>query len=156
MRDEPTSRNWPIRVLRVLGISALVAGGLTVALWLVALALLLAPLAFWLAWNALDFGPAIGLPELGFWATILATAFLVFGWFGKMVITAVVFLVEPAWFAATASVHWPEPTLRNFLAVALLAALAGHHKVEHRAGRKAKGRREDRAGDGRARVVTHA
>jgi hypothetical protein len=38
---------------------------------------------FWLAWNVLDFGHAVGLPELGFWAIVLATTFLLIGWFGK-------------------------------------------------------------------------
>jgi hypothetical protein len=71
-------------------------------------------LLFWLAW-VLDFGPAIGLPELGFWAIVLATLFLVVGWFPKLVITAIVFLVDPSWFHGAARVHWPEPTFRNFV-----------------------------------------
>jgi hypothetical protein len=40
------------------------------------------------------------------------------------VIAAVVFLVDPSWFHGSAQVHWPDPTLRNFVAVVLLAALA--------------------------------
>jgi hypothetical protein len=48
-------------------------GGLTVALWLVVAAILLGPL--WLAWNVLDFGPAIGLPELGFWVIASSGSF---------------------------------------------------------------------------------
>jgi hypothetical protein len=110
--------------LRILGVGALVAGGLAVALAALAAVILLGPLLFWIAWNVLDFGPAVGLPELGFWGIVLATLFLVLGWLGKVAITAIVFLIEPSWFQGVAQVHWPEPTLRNFLAVALLALLA--------------------------------
>lgn len=110
--------------LRVLGIGALVAGGLAVAVAVLVVVVLLAPLVFWLAWNVLDFAHAVGLPELGFWGIVLATLFLVGGWGAKMVITAVVFLVDPDWFHGAARVHWPAPTFRNFVAVALLALLA--------------------------------
>jgi hypothetical protein len=111
-------------LLRVLGIGVLVAGGLAVAVAALAAMVLLGPLVFWLAWNVLDFGHAIGLPELGFWGIVLATLFLVVGWFPKVVIAAIVFLVDPSWFHGTAQAHWPEPTFRNFVAVALLALLA--------------------------------
>ena len=111
-------------LLRVLGIGALVAGGLALAVAALAAMLLLGPLAFWLAWNVLDFGHAVGLPELGFWGIVLATLFLVVGWFPKLVITAIVFLVDPSWFHGTTQARWPEPTFRNFVAVALLALLA--------------------------------
>jgi hypothetical protein len=110
--------------LQVLGISVLVAGGLAVALAALLAAVFVGPLLFWLAWNVLDFAGAVGLPELGFWAIVLATLFLVVSWFGKMVITGIVFLVEPSWFDGAAEVRWPEPTFRNFVAVALLALLA--------------------------------
>ena len=111
-------------MLRSLGIGALVAGGLLVALAVLITVILIGPLIFWVAWNVLDFAAAIGLPELGFWAIVLATLFLVLGWFGKVLITAIVFLLDPAWFHAAAEVQWPEPTFRNFVAVALLALLA--------------------------------
>lgn len=108
------------------------AGGLLFALLLFALVILIGPLIFWLAWNVLDFGPAVGLPELGFWAIVLATLFLVAGWGGKVLITAIVFLVDPSWFSGSARVHWPEPTFRNFVAVALLALLAARpHARRH-------------------------
>jgi len=103
-------------VLRVLGIGALVAGGIVVALVALLVVLLIGPVIFWLAWNVLDFAAAVGLPELGFWGIVLATLFLVIGWFGKVVITAVVFLVEPSWFDGAARVHWPGadvPQLRR-------------------------------------------
>jgi hypothetical protein len=111
-------------MLRVLGIGALVAGGLAVALAALVAAVLIGPVIFWLAWNVLDFASAVGLPELGFWGIVLATVFLVMSWFGKVLITAVVFLVDPSWFHGVAEVRWPEPTFRNFVAVALLALLA--------------------------------
>jgi hypothetical protein len=111
-------------VLRSLGIGALVAGGLTVALAALIAAILIGPLIFWVAWNVLDFASAVGLPELGFWGIVLATLFLVVGWFGKVLIAGIVFLVDPSWFHGAAEVRWPEPTFGNFVAVALLALLA--------------------------------
>lgn len=123
-------------ILRILGIGALVAGGLAVVVAALAAMILLGPFVFWLAWNVLDFGHALGLPELGFWGIVLATLFLVVGWFPKVVITGIVFLVDPSWFHGTAQVHWPEPTFRNFVAVALLALLASRphaHAKRHRA-----------------------
>lgn len=122
-------------LLRILGIGALVAGGLAVVISALVAIVLLGPLVFWIAWNVLDFGPAVGLPELGFWAIVLVTLFLVVGWFPKVVITGIVFLVEPSWFDRTAQVRWPEPTFRNFVAVALLALLASRphgHVQKHR------------------------
>jgi hypothetical protein len=111
-------------VLRILGIGALVAGGLAVALAAVIGTLLFGPLLFWLAWNVLDFASAVGLPELGFWGIVFAALFLVVSWFGKVVIAGIVFLVDPSWFHGAADVRWPEPTFRNFVAFALLALLA--------------------------------
>jgi hypothetical protein len=123
-------------VLRVLGIGALVAGGLAVALAALIAVILLGPLIFWVAWNVLDFASAVGLPELGFWGIVLATLFLVVGWFGKVVIAAIVFLVDPSWFHGAAEVHWPQPTFRNFVAVALLALLASRPHAHARNRRK--------------------
>jgi hypothetical protein len=78
----------------------------------------------------LDFGPAIGLPELGFWGIVLATLFLGLGWTGKIVVAALVFLADPSWFHGGAQVHWPATTFRNFVAVALLAAIAARPRAE--------------------------
>ena len=103
--------------LRIFGIGALVAAAFVAML-------LIGPLVFWLAWNVLDFAGAVGLPELGFWGIVLATLFLAIGWFGKAVVAGIVFLVEPSWFDGAAQVSWPEPTFKNFVAVALLAMLA--------------------------------
>jgi len=125
--------------LRVLGIGALVAGGLAVALAALVGAVFLGPLVFWIAWNVLDFAHALGLPELGFWGIVLATLFLVLGWLGKVLITGIVFLVDPSWFHGAASVHWPATTFRNFVAVALLALLASRpHAHAHDRGRPAQ------------------
>jgi hypothetical protein len=127
-------------VLRILGIGALVAGGLVVALAALVGAILLGPLIFWLAWNVLDFASAVGLPELGFWGIVLATLFLVVSWFGKVAIAAIVFLVDPSWFHGAAEVRWPEPTFRNFIAVALLALLASRpHAHAHERTRRTRG-----------------
>src|SRR5712691_11950815 len=102
--------------------------------------ILLGPLVFWIARNVLDFGSALGLPELGFWGIVLATLFLVAGWLGKVVITGIVFLVDPSWFDGAAQVHWPEPTFRNFVAVVLLALLASRpHAHAHARRRRGKG-----------------
>ena len=124
-------------VLQVLGIGVLVAGGLAVAFAALVGAVLLGPLVFWLAWNVLDFAGAVGLPELGFWGIVLATVFLVVAWFGKVVLAGVVFLLDPSWFEGAAEVRWPEPTFRNFVAVALLALLASrpHAHAHQRTGR---------------------
>lgn len=127
--------------LHILGIGALIAGGLAVALAALAFAILLGPLLFWIAWNVLDFGSAVGLPELGFWGIVLATLFLLVGWLGKLVITGVVFLVEPSWFDGAAQVRWPEPTFRNFVAVALLALLASRPHARAQKGRSTGARR---------------
>jgi hypothetical protein len=120
-------------LLRILGFSALVAGGIAVAVAMFLAMVLIGPLVFWLAWNVLNFASAVGLPELGFWGIVLATLFLVAGWPGKILITAIVFLVDPSWFHGSAQVHWPAPTFRNFIAVALLAAVASRPHARARA-----------------------
>jgi hypothetical protein len=124
----------PLRVvLRILGFGALIAGGVAVAIAAFVAVILLGPLVYWLAWNVLDFASAVGLPELGFWGIVLATFFLVAGWAGKVLIAGIVFLLDPSWFHGSAVVRWPEPTLRNFVAVALLAALASRpHARAHK------------------------
>jgi hypothetical protein len=120
-------------VLRILGVGALVAGGVAVVIAAFVAMLLIGPLIFWLAWNVLDFAGAVGLPELGFWGIVLAALFLAIGWLGKVVIAGIVFLAEPSWFEAAAQVQWPEPTFKNFVAVALLAALASRpHARAHK------------------------
>lgn len=125
-------------LLQILGVGVLVAGGLAVAVAALLAALLIGPFVFWLAWNVLDFAAAVGLPELGFWGIVLATLFLVVAWFGKIVIVGIVFLVDPSWFQGSAEVRWPEPTFRNFVALALLALLASrpHAHAHQRTARR--------------------
>ena len=110
--------------MRAFGIGALVAGSIAVVAGLLLATLLIGPILFWLAWNVLDFGQAVGLPELGFWGIVLATLFLGLGWAGKMAIAAIVFIADPSWFHGTAQVRWPEPTFENFVAIGLLAVIA--------------------------------
>lgn len=133
-------RRGPRIALQILGVGVLVAGGLAVAVAALFAAVLFAPLVFWLAWNVLDLAGAVGLPELGFWGIVLASLFLVVAWLGKVVIAGTVFLVEPSWFDGVAEVRWPEPTLRNFVAVALLALLASrpHAHAHARAGHRGR------------------
>ncbi len=127
-------------VLQVLGIGVLVAGGLVVALAALIATVLLGPVLFWIAWNVLNFASAVGLPELGLWGIVLATLFLVVAWFGKVVIAGIVFLVDPSWFHGAAEVRWPEPTFRNFVALALLALLASRpHAHAHERTRRRDG-----------------
>jgi hypothetical protein len=118
-------------ILKILGIG-------TLAVVALAGAILLGPVVFWLAWNVLDFGHAIGLPELAFWGIVLATLFLVVGWGGKVVITAIVFLADPGWFHGSAQVHWPATTFRNFVAVVLLALLASRSHAHARKGSRGR------------------
>ena len=53
-----------------------------------------------------------------------------------MLIVGVVFLVDPAWLHRSAALHWPAPTLRNFVAICLLLAVASASSHSH--GGKAK------------------
>lgn len=126
--------------MRGFGIVALVTGSIALVLGLLAATLLIGPVVFWLAWNVLDFGPAVGLPELGFWGIVLATLFLALGWIGKMAVVAIVFLADPGWFHGTAELRWPEPTLRNFVALALLLAIATRPKANRSWDRRSRRR----------------
>jgi hypothetical protein len=128
--------------VRALGFGALVVGSIAVVIGLLVATVLFGPILFWLAWNVLDFGHALGLPELGFWGILLATLFLGLGWAGKMLIAAIVFLADPGWFHGAAQVHWPEPTLRNFVAIGLLALIVTRPRAErrwHRRSRRSSG-----------------
>ncbi len=141
--------------LRKVGFGALIGGGVAVLFAVFVAALLIGPFIFWLAWNVLDFGPAIGLPELGFWPIVLATLFLIVGWFGKSAITAIVFIADPAWLAGAAAVHWPNPSFTNFIAVVLLAILASRpHAHAHKQKQPAKGRTDRTKGGPWEEIVT--
>jgi hypothetical protein len=123
-------------VLAILGLGALLAG----AVALVVGGLLLGPLLVWVAWNVLDLAHAVGAPELGFWGIVLAAVFLAIGLAGRIVIVAAVFLIDPSWFHGAARLHWPEPTLRNFIAICLLliVASASAHSHHHDGGGRRK------------------
>jgi hypothetical protein len=127
--------------LRRFGIGALVAGSVAAVAGLLAATVLLGPILFWLAWNVLDFAHAVGLPELGFGGIVLATLFLGLGWLGKMAITAIVFIADPDWFHGAAQVRWPEPTFRNFVAIAILAVIATRPRASRSWQRRPGGRR---------------
>jgi hypothetical protein len=135
--------------LKRLGIGALVVGSIATVGGLLAATVVLGPILFWLAWNVLDFARAIGLPELGFWGIVLATLFLGLGWLGKMAITAIVFIADPSWFHGVAQARWPEPTFRNFVAIAILAAIATRPRASRswapRRGRRWRGWQRYRA-----------
>ena len=103
---------------------AIVAGGIAAFVAFVLALLLVGPFLLWLAWNVLDLAHAVGLTKLGFWGIVLAALFLGLDWFGKMVIVAIVFIVDPGWLNGRAQVRWPEPTFRNFVAIALVMLLA--------------------------------
>lgn len=135
--------------LRKFGFGALIGGGIVVLVAVFVAALLIGPLVFWLAWNVLDFGAAIGLPELGFWSIVLATLFLIVGWFGKSVIAAIVFIVDPAWLEGAATVNWPNPSFTNFIAIVLLAVLASR---PHAHAHKQKERKATKRGTGSDRT----
>ena len=107
-------------LLAILGVGALVAG---TAAFLIA-TLLLGPLLVWLSWNVLDLAHAVGAHELGLGGLVLVGIFLAVGLGVRIVIVALVFIVDPSWFHHSARLHWPEPTLRNFVAVCLLLAAA--------------------------------
>jgi hypothetical protein len=127
--------------MRAFGIGALVAGSIAVVAGLLLATVLIGPLLFWLAWNVLNFAHAVGLPELGFWGIILATLFLGFGWAGKMFVTAIVFIADPSWFHGAAQVRWPEPTFKNFVAIALLAVIATRPRASRKWERRGRRRR---------------
>ena len=114
-------------VLAILGLGALLAG----AVALVVGGLLLGPLLVWLAWNVLDLAHAVGAPELGFWGLVLAAVFLAIGLAGRVIIVAAVFLIDPDWFHASARLHWPEPTFRNFIAICLILIVASASSHPH-------------------------
>ena len=113
-------------LLRILGIGALVAGGLAVAVAALVSMILLGPLVFWLAWNVLDFGKAIGAGDLGFWGIILLSIFLVGGAFIRIVVVSVVFIIDPDWFSKAGTLMWPEPTFKLWVATVILVLVASH------------------------------
>ena len=91
-----------------------------------AIALLIAPIVVWFAWNFLDFGKSIGAGDLGFWGIILLSIFLVGGAFIRIVTVSLVFLIDPAWFSKAGILTWPEPTFKLWVATVILVLVASH------------------------------
>jgi hypothetical protein len=91
-----------------------------------AIALLIAPIVVWFAWNVLDFGKSIGAGDLGFWGIILLSIFLVGGAFIRIVTVSLVFLIDPAWFSKAGILTWPEPTFKLWVATVILVLVASH------------------------------
>jgi hypothetical protein len=114
-------------VLAILGLGALVAAGVAVIVG----GLLLGPLLVWLSWNVLDLAHAVGAGELGFWGLVLVALFLAVGLAGRVVIVGIVFLVDPAWLHRSATLHWPAPTFKNFIAICLLLLVASASAHSH-------------------------
>jgi hypothetical protein len=110
--------------LTAVGLGALVAGATTLLVLFAVMAFALAPLAVWVAWNVLDFAGAIGAPELGFWGVLLLTLFLAGGFGVRIAVALVVWLVDPSWLHGAARLHWPQSSLRVFVAIVLLLAVA--------------------------------
>jgi hypothetical protein len=110
---------WPW-LLALLGFGAVVAG---TAAFIVG-GLLLGPLLVWLSWNVLDLAHAMGANELGFGGLLLVSIFLAVGLGGRILIVALIFIVDPQWLHHSAELHWPAPTLRNFVAICLLLVVA--------------------------------
>lgn len=90
------------------------------------IALLIAPVIVWFAWNVLDFGNAIGAGDLGFWGIILLSIFLVGGAFIRIVVVSLVFIIDPAWFSKAGTLMWPEPSFKNWVAAVILVLVASH------------------------------
>lgn len=110
--------------LIALGFGALLTAGIAMVAALVVLALLIAPALVALSWNVLDFGTAIGLGTLGFWGCVLLGWFLAAPMAIRLIMVLVVFIADPAWLNDAARVTWPEPTLKNLLAIVILLAVA--------------------------------
>jgi hypothetical protein len=89
-------------------------------------ALLIAPVVVWFAWNVLDFGEAIGAGDLGFWGIILLSIFLVGGAFIRIVVVSLLFLIDPDWFSKAGTLMWPEPTFKLWVASVILVLVASH------------------------------
>jgi hypothetical protein len=107
-------------VLVALGLGALIAGSIALFAAIVLLILLVAPALVALAWNVLDFGEAIGAGSLGFWGCVLLGWFLASPFPIRLLIVFLVFVFDPDWFHKAGVLHWPEPTVKNFVAITIL------------------------------------
>jgi hypothetical protein len=90
------------------------------------IALLIAPLVVWFAWNVLDFGKSIGAGDLEFWGIILLSIFLVGGAFIRIVVVSLVFLIDPDWFSKAGTLTWPDASFKLWVASVILVLVASH------------------------------
>jgi hypothetical protein len=111
-------------VLNGFGLGALLIGASTIVVTLVIISMIMAPIAVWVAWDALHFGRAIGAAELGFWGIILLTFFLVSGFGGRLLLSILVWLFDPGWLHSSATLHWPQGSFRTFVALFILLLVA--------------------------------
>jgi hypothetical protein len=111
-------------VLNGFGLGALLIGASTIVITLVIVSMIMAPIAVWVAWDALHFGQAIGVPELGFWGIVLLTFFLVSGFGGRLLLSILVWVFDPGWLHASATLHWPQSSFRTLVALFILLLVA--------------------------------
>ena len=108
-------------------VAGLIAGLVGIGIVVISvIALLIAPVIVWFAWNVLDFGKAIGAGDLGFWGIILLSIFLVGGAFIRIVVVSLVFIIDPDWFSKAGTLTWPEPTFKIWVATVILVLVASH------------------------------
>jgi hypothetical protein len=91
-----------------------------------AIALLIAPVIVWFAWNVLDFGKSIGAGDLGFWGIVLLSIFLVGGSFIRIAVVSLLFIFDPGWFSKVGTLMWPDTTFKNWVAAVILVLVASH------------------------------
>jgi hypothetical protein len=111
-------------ILNGFGLGALLIGASTIVVTLVTISIIVAPVAVWAAWNGLHFGQAIGVPELGFWGIVLLTLFLVSGFGGRLLLSILVWVVDPDWLHASAMLHWPQSSFGTLVALLILLLVA--------------------------------
>ena len=97
-----------------------------------AIALLIAPIIVWFAWNVLDFGKSIGAGDLGFWGIVLLSIFLVGGAFIRIVVVSLLFLFDPDWFSKAGTLTWPDTTFKLWVASVILVLVASHYAAATR------------------------
>jgi hypothetical protein len=87
--------------------------------------LVLSPGLVYAAWNVLALGQAVGLGPMQAPALVATALFLAAGFWGRMILVGVAFIVSPAWWDASARLHWPSPDAKTFLALGLMLLVAG-------------------------------
>jgi hypothetical protein len=122
-------------------VSGLLFGLVGIGILVISLvALLIAPVVVWFAWNVLDFGKAIGAGDLGFWGIVLLSVFLVGGAFIRIAVVSLVFIIDPDWFSKSGTLMWPEPTFKLWVASVILVLVASHSAAAMRRRSEYRGR----------------